>query len=245
MCGFYGTAAEVEADSVTTKFIDPDLMYEHDDNGHIVVVDGNVKYSKTFQNIVNFLEAEYKSMSAQGGNAGVLGSLKRQLNAIRSNMVELFIGGISISDRDSLRDLVEDAVLNTRSAAKNGVGYGANTMGFYVTEKLLEEFDDDDDEKYRTMIGIINDAYHNTIKALYSTVINPVTDNDKLERIILGIIDNGGKPWNINTGEYDERVLTSIESEPAILHTIAKIITIMFTANQAILQAPSLTAHYY
>lgn len=244
VCGFYGTAAEVEADSVTTKFIDPDLMYEHDDNGHIVVVDGNVKYSKTFQNIVNFLEAEYKSMSAQGGNAGVLGSLKRQLNAIRSNMVELFIGGISISDRDSLRDLVEDAVLNTRSAAKNGVGYGANTMGFYVTEKLLEEFDDDD-EKYRTMIGIINDAYHNTIKALYSTVINPVTDNDKLERIILGIIDNGGKPWNINTGEYDERVLTSIESEPAILHTIAKIITIMFTANQAILQAPSLTAHYY
>ena len=159
--------------------------------------------------------------------------------------VVLFIGGISISDRDSLRDLVEDAVLNTRSAAKNGVGYGANTMGFYVTEKLLLEEFDDDDEKYRTMISIINDAYYNTIKALYSTVINPVTDNDKLERIILGIIDNGGKPWNINTGEYDERVLTSIESEPAILHTIAKIITIMFTANQAILQAPSLTAHYY
>src|SRR5699024_12568454 len=70
------------------------------------------------------------------------------------------------------------------------VGYGANTMGFYVTEKLLEEFDDDDDEKYRTMIGIINDAYYNTIKALYSTVINPVTDNDKLERIILGIIED-------------------------------------------------------
>ena len=43
---------------------------------------------------------------------------------------------------------------------------------------------------------------------------------------------------------YDGKVLTSIESEPMILDTIAKIVTIMFTANQAVLQAPSLASHY-
>lgn len=242
VCDFYGTAAEVEADSMSTKFIDPAFMYEYDENGNVIEENGAPKYSNTFNNIVNFLEAEYKSLSSQGGNAGRLGALKRQLNAVRSNMVELFIGGISISDRDSLRDLVEDAVLNTRSAAKNGIGYGANTMGFYVTENMLKN--DFNSEDMRVMIQIINNAYRNTIKALYATVIDPVENADAIDQIIDGIIQHHGIPYNMNNGTYDGLVLTSIESEPAILSTISKIITIMFTANQAILQAPSLAVHY-
>ena len=247
ICDFYGTVMEVEADSSITKFVDPSLMYEYDENGvPILDENGNAIYSKTYNNIVTFLEAEYKSLSSQGGNVGTLGSLKRQLNAIKSNMVELFIGGISISDRDSLRDLVEDAVLNTRSAAKNGVGYGANTMGYYVTNKMLKELEESKTEssidhyKY-IMVKIINDAYKNIIKALYSTVLS--TD-EMLDAVLLEIELNEAKPWNINTGTCDGLVLTSIESEPVILDTISKIITIMFTANQAIVQAPALAVHY-
>lgn len=247
ICDFYGTAIEVEADSSITKFVDPSLMYEYDENGSPMLDEnGNAIYSKTYNNIVTFLEAEYKSLSSQGGNVGTLGSLKRQLNAVKSNMVELFIGGISISDRDSLRDLVEDAVLNTRSAAKNGVGYGANTMGYYVTNKMLKELEESKTEssidhyKY-IMVKIINDAYKNIIKALYSTVLS--TD-EMLDAVLLEIELNEAKPWNINTGTCDGLVLTSIESEPVILDTISKIITIMFTANQAIVQAPALAVHY-
>ena len=118
VCDFYGTAGEVEADALSTKFVDPSLMYESDENGNFITDEsGNFIPSKTYTNIVNFLKAEYTALSSQGGHAGALGALKRQINAVKSNMVELFIGGISISDRDSLRDLVEDAVLNTRSAA--------------------------------------------------------------------------------------------------------------------------------
>ena len=152
-------------------------------------------------------------------------------------MVELFIGGISISDRDSLRDLVEDAVLNTRSAAKNGVGYGANTMGYYVTTKLLSRNDDDPKTIF---IHLLNQAYKETIKSLYRTIVN---DDKCLEEILTNIITYGGKPLNMSPEDvsnlYDGKVLTSIESEPAILETIAKIVTIMFTANQVILQAPA------
>ena len=197
-------------------------------------------WSKTYSNIVNFLEAQYKSTSEQGGNIGILGSLKRQLNAVKANMVELFIGGISISDRDSLRDLVEDAVLNTRSAAKNGVGYGANTMGYCITRNMLEENNFEDIDVYN-MMKIINSAYTNTIKALYHTIFN---SDEAIDTIIDNIYIEGGKPYNINTSDYDGLVLTSIESEPMILETISKIVTIMYTANQAILQAPSLTSHY-
>jgi len=243
VCDFYGTTGEVEADASVTKFVDPANMYDHDENGAIKVDEnGTPVYSKTYENIINFLEAEYKSLSSQGGNVGTLGSLKRQLNAVKANMVELFIGGISISDRDSVRDLVEDAVLNTRSAAKNGVGYGANTMGWYTTKKLLEATPNDlENRDRRTMLEILNNAYEEAIRALYRTIL----DSEDLVSDVLSDIElNEAKPYNINTGECDGLVLTSIESEPMILDTIAKIVTIMFTANQAILQAPALAAHY-
>ena len=241
VCEFYGTAGEVEADSNITRFIDPAYMYEKDSTGQIIEDENGIPiYSKTYNNIINFLEAQYKSNSEQGGNIGLLGSLKRQLNAVKANMVELFIGGISISDRDSLRDLVEDAVLNTRSAAKNGVGYGANTMGFCITRNMIEqnEFNDHDME---CIIKIINNAYYGIIKSLYETIFS---DAEVINTIIDNIYDAGGKPYNMTTREYDGLVLTSIESEPMILDTISKIVTIMYTANQAILQAPSLTSHY-
>ena len=246
VCEFYGVAGEVEADSVSTKFVDPSLMYETDENGDIVYdEDDNPIYSTTYNNIVTFLEAEYKSLASQGGHAGALGALKRQLNAIKSNMVELFIGGISISDRDSLRDLVEDAVLNTRSAAKNGVGYGANTMGYYVTTSWLQNKNLQQDKQKSIFVSLINNAYKEIIKSLYKTIIN---DENVLNNVLVEIMKHDGKPLNMcpeNPQDlYDGKVLTSIESEPVILDTISKIITIMFTANQAVLQAPSLAMHY-
>lgn len=244
---FFGSAEEVEADSSITKFVNPQNMYEIDDNGKIIYDEkGSPVYSATYNNIINFLEAQYKSLASQGGNVGSLGALKRQLNAVKSNMVELFIGGISISDRDSLRDLVEDAVLNTRSAAQNGVGYGANTMGFYAITKMLEH-KNDYDNGVDNMLEILLSAYREEIRSLYSTIF---FDNDRVFNALYDeIIKYEGKPFNMyidakKDNPYDGKVLTSIESEPMILDTIAKIVTIMFTANQAVLQAPSLASHY-
>ena len=88
------------------------------------------------------------------------------------------------------------------------------------------------------MYGILYEAYKSTLTALYATKYN------NPEKILDGILKMDGIPCNMNTAEYDGKVLTSIESEPMILETISKIITIMFTANQAILQAPVLSQYY-
>lgn len=239
-CGYCG---EVEATSGVTKFVNPSKMYETDKDGNIILnEDGNPINSSIYNNIITFLEAELKNARNTGSNAGVLGSLKRQLNAVKANMVEFFVGGISISDRDAVRDLVEDAVLNCRSAATNGVGYGANILGLislFDKEIPVDSFGPRDSVE-DTILDILRGAYFNAVKSLYRTKF----DEETAEEIVNDIIKEHKKPVDIISGEPSDLILTSIESEPMILNTISKIITIMFTSNQALLQAPSLTQYY-
>ena len=48
-----------------------------------------------------------------------------------------------------------------------------------------------------------------------------------------------GKPYNIRERSFDRlQVYTSIETDTAILDAISKIITIMYTSNQAFLPDP-------
>jgi 60 kDa chaperonin len=241
-CGYCG---EVEATSGVTKFVNPSKMYETDKDGNILLnEDGNPINSSIYNNIITFLEAELKNARNTGANAGAIGSLKRQLNAVKANMVEFFVGGISISDRDAVRDLVEDAVLNCRSAATNGVGYGANILGLISLFDKKDEMPVDSfgprDSVEDTILDILKGAYFNAVKSLYRTKF----DEETAEEIVNDIIKEHKKPVDIISGEPSDLILTSIESEPMILNTISKIITIMFTSNQALLQAPSLTQYY-
>ena len=91
-----------------------------------------------------------------------------------------------------------------------------------------------------TILNIILRAYIATIRSLYST---RYSDEASLINVMNEIMKNG-TPVDIVSGEPSDKILTSIESEPMILDTISKIITIMFTSNQALLQAPSLTTYY-
>lgn len=241
-CGYCG---EVEATSGVTKFVNPSKMYETDKDGNIILnEDGNPINSSIYNNIITFLEAELKNARNTGANAGAIGSLKRQLNAVKANMVEFFVGGISISDRDAVRDLVEDAVLNCRSAATNGVGYGANILGLISLFDKKDEMPVDSfgprDSVEDTILDILRGAYFNAVKSLYRTKF----DEETAEEIVNDIIKEHKRPVDIISGEPSDLILTSIESEPMILNTISKIITIMFTSNQALLQAPSLTQYY-
>ena len=211
---FYGKADLVESDIAKSKFINPAAM--HDENGEL---------SETYNNLLAFLEAELKKAYEEGENNNTTGQLKRRINSLKANLVEYLIGGISMSDRDSLRDLVEDAVLNCRSAAREGVGYAANFEGL----RVVDSYRDDDNEK---IINAIYDAYVELTKILYNF--------KSIEEAEMAIVEMRfkGMPKNIITGEYDGKVLSSINSDIVILDTISKIISIMFTCNQFLCQSP-------
>lgn len=212
VCDFYGTADIVEADMTKTKFVNPKEMYDSEGNQSIV-----------FKTLVKFLETELGKAIASGENASVTGKIKRRINSLKSNMVEYLVGGISMGDRDSVRDLVEDSILNCRSAAVNGVGYGANYEALRASFNLLLN------DKENSLLKIIYQAYFNLNSKLYSTGMTQDKVSDMVELSL-----EKGMPFNLKNNSFDGKVLCSIDSDIVIFEAVIQIISLMFTSNQFI-----------
>ena len=141
-------------------------------------------------------------------------------------MVDFLVGGITLADRNNLKASVEDAVLNCRSAARNGVGYGAN---FMALRELNQEKDKGNENP---MFNILYNAYYKLIYKLYSK-------SYKNADTIIDISIKENCPLNIRTGKNDGKVLSSIKSDIIILEAIEKILSLMFTCNQYLIQTPN------
>jgi predicted house-cleaning noncanonical NTP pyrophosphatase (MazG superfamily) len=90
---------------------------------------------------------------------------------------------------------------------------------------------------------MIFDAYFNATRILYSTV---ATDEEAKDLMKLSLEQN----HPINIGEYikdknteSSNVLCSIRTDIEVLNAISKIITIMATSNQCIVQSPSINVY--
>ena len=216
--GWAGKCERVVAYSDKTIFIRPSMMYNEDGS-----------YSNLYDNMVAFFEAEIKKGTDNGDNIREIGTLKRRLHSLKSNMVELFVGGITQADRDALRDLVEDAVLNLRSAAANGVGYAANMSAIYALNKIKNNKLEGtvDEELHAEIFDIIDSAYTDLVKTLFSG--EDITFEDLITAIPDGLI------YNIREKRWNTNVKSCIMSDITILDTVSRIIGIMATCNQFIL----------
>ena len=221
---FAGTAELVSADNNKTKFINPKAILDNDG---------------TADRLISFLKSEIKKAKEENEDILTIGRLEKRLNCLEANMIEFLVGGISISDRDSLRDLVEDAVLNCASAAENGVGRAANFEGLSAIYKLYCD-NKNLDVRFQIICAIFS-AYFKAAKILYGSVIPEEFIKDIISRSL-----EEGKPFNVidlfNASDFDEvkasdDVLCSIKTDSVILDAISKIITMMVTSNQCLLQS--------
>lgn len=127
---FAGKAEQVVVNALSTRIVNPKNMYE----------DGKVgEYSTFFKNYIDQLKDLLHKYEETKEELVKIGNLKRRINILEGNMVDLLVGGIGISDRDSLRDSIEDAVLNCRSAARVGVGNGANFEGLIACRFCIKD----------------------------------------------------------------------------------------------------------
>lgn len=238
---FGGDCELVSANSSKTKFINPIHM-------RIYKEDGSNELDPKCISLINFLETEIKNAKPTE-TANTIGLLKRRLSSLKSNMVEYLIGGITILDRDNLKDLVEDAVKNCKSAAENGIGYAANYEGLIASyECFMNKMKEKQDEYKISIAFSIFDAYFKIAEILYSTVEK---DPNRARNIVMSSIFDYKKPYNISKGyspciesdvddPNDFVVNCSIMTDVKILDTLSRIITIMVTCNQCLVQSPSL-----
>ena len=253
---FAGTTELIISDAVTTKFIRPLNMYEP----------GTEIYKPEFNNLIKALEAELEMAYANNESVATTGRLKRRINALKANMVEFLIGGVSIADRDSVRDLVEDAVKSLRSACQYGIGNGSNYEGYRASTDLLNkqwengvkpifcDCDDQEEIEHYQAIGVdienlghkeptLKEACIEIIANAYTNLLGTLYEvsgysTNQIEDILNDTGDHDCA-FNIRTGKYDGTVLTSIESDKVILSTISKIVTLMYTSNQFLLPDPA------
>lgn len=220
-----GKCDKVIAYSDKTTFIRPSEMYNEDGS-----------YSEIYNNLLNFLEVEVAKAVEDGENGRTIGTLKRRLHSLKSNMVELFVGGITQADRDALRDLVEDAVLNIRSAANNGVGLGANMCASVAVCNLCNKLESlEDHELSATLALSIEKAYMSLIDILYKSSSVTLEDGHKSLYIQAVCRAIKGEIYDIREKRWSTGVKTSIMSDVTILDTVSRIIGIMATCNQFIL----------
>lgn len=216
---FCGGAESIEASSTKTKIIKPAKMFEEDGE----------TYSQDYYTHVQYLEKEIERLKGENADINDIGQARRRLNSFKGHMVDFLVGGITLSDKQNLKASVEDAVLNCRSAVKYGVGYGANFMALSVLKEMKDELMEHNDNN--TIVNILYDSYVELASILYSSMGCDTKD------IVDESIKNGC-PLNIRTNKYDHKVLSSIRSDVVILETINKIMTLMYTCNQYLVQTP-------
>lgn len=262
---FAGHAEKVIVDGSSTRIIGPENMYNKDGS-----------HSIFFNEYINQLEAELALMEETRQELVKIGKLKRRISLLKGNMVDLYVGGIGeTSDRMVLMDSVEDAVLNCRSAAKDGVGRGANYEGLSTFFKLanmyhqeLDNLADGTERPYseiksamlRVEIGdLVSSAYLDLVSKIYEpyfededkaksfvllTLTSVQEDNEYSMRLaklfdpkLIEQLKQNTKivPFNIISESFDNTVLTSIATEPSILRSIEKIVTLLFNTTQFLL----------
>ncbi len=233
---FYGTCERIICDNLSTSFINPKEYYKTDENGNFILdEDGNKIIGGKYNELVNWLKAEIKHSEDNNVDIPTVNGLKRRLHSLESNYVKYSIGGIASSDRDAVKDLAEDAILSCRSAANNGVGYGANFEGLIASSKCISNSIIDGKTGIELdMYKIIYGAFREVVLTLYKSVLGNGAEEELEASMKIHF-----QPINLRDLEYKNDVLCSIETDIAILEAISRIETMIFNTTQCLLFRPT------
>lgn len=227
---FGGKAELLVADTKTTKVINPELMFVNDEEGKRI-------FSSEYNNLLASLEAQLAQLDTVKESATEVNVLRRRIQSLKCNMVDYLIGGVSYTDRDALKDAVEDAVLNCRSAAKEGIGYAANFEGLRAAYEVAEVTSNLSPIR-EAVSNAVYKAYANTVARIYVDymAVEDIEQDDLIKKLI-----ERNKPIDV-TGN-DREVLSSIKTDPTTLQAIVDIVGLMFKTNQFLCPIPDMNTY--
>ena len=237
---FYGTADSVVSDYDKTKIINPSLLYKY----------GTTEYSDEYKEMVDYLKTAMESAKKDGKPLTEISEIKRRYNSLKANMVDLYIGGATPEERDNRFDSTEDAVLNCRSAAESGYGYGANFEGLRASKAVKTKYENNTNETElnKTILNIILNSYLDIIALLYGSKYNQYFDSyqeyiDANSKAIneIKLMNETEKPVDVTTGKPSDNVISSINGDISVLEIISKLMTILINCKQFICPIPTIS----
>lgn len=189
--------------------------------------------------------------------------LNKRKACLLNDMITLNIGGNTIEEKESRRDLFDDAVRGCKSAVVNGVCKGGNTVVATYCKYALES-----DEKIKELAVSFFDKYgyrdvlsqkrmekliRSVLKEIeiaytrvYATILNNKFNNwsksYKLAKkcidfdTVYNLVSGKAEVWNDFTSDYsvDHLVINSRETDTQILNAATSILDLLMTSNQFI-----------
>lgn len=189
--------------------------------------------------------------------------LNKRKACLLNDMITLNIGGNTIEEKESRRDLFDDAVRGCKSAVVNGVCKGGNTVVATYCKYALES-----DEKIKELAISFFDKYgyrdvlsqkkmekliRSVLKEIeiaytrvYATILNNKFNNwgksYKLAKkcidsdTVYNLVSGKAEVWDDFTSDYsvDHLVINSRETDTQILNAATSILDLLMTSNQFI-----------
>lgn len=218
---FHGKAELVSSNSRITNIINPEKMFSK--NG-----EGNLEYSIAHRSLIEYLEkCIIEETEREGANNMNVYRLKKRISSLKGNMVEYLVGGLTMSDRDSNKHLIEDAIVSCSSAADNGYGYASNFEAFRAINKLKTSGVYCNDSISSEILDMFEKCYRELLTVLYTH--NGIQD-DKVNGLIDGLLTLD-KPYDLVNKEYSDSIVTSINSDICLLESVAKILSLIITSS--------------
>lgn len=229
---------------------------------HTIIQDGFgiVNNAEEINEIIGNLEAKLKIAQETPGNftQGTASELRNRIAVLKNKMAVINVGGTTDQERNATYDLIEDAVKACRSALKHGYTVGGNyavpvaynsikpvgslldrysdwQQAFEVVQNKLRDAKRGTDnsivsssELLEALFTIaINNSFRSMIKLIYKNGYGVDLDNFRIDK---GVIDKTA--LNVVTGEYDNKVLNSANTEIEIISTAVSIISLLISSNQ-------------
>ena len=102
----------------------------------------------------------------------------------------------------------------------------------------ISKVEDDDNSKLKI---IMYNAIHNAYREVQKTLLKTAGyDDSEINHIIANELSSYiNCPFNLVTEKYDGEVLSSIMTDPVILDSIGKLLTLLITCNQFLVENPT------
>ena len=145
------------------------------------------------------------------------------------------IGGHNHIERNSEKDLIEDAIKAAASAFKYGYNIGNNLAIRIAIDELMK--DDSLDLLDKRILGLISNAFLRVLKDVYRNWDEAKVNDGFVDEVVDRAI-NTGQSFDIVKQEYNNNVINPTRTDIEILHGALSIISMVINSNQYISTTP-------